>query len=79
MTEIKGKSILVRVSEGSSYRDSTVFHILLHARFQTKVPKLEKVTLNNHPERDHGFAKQVSFFIAHYLTVLTVLHLGMLK
>ena len=25
MTEIQGKSILVRVSEGSSYRDSTVF------------------------------------------------------
>ena len=27
MTEIQGKSILVRVSEGSSYRESTVFII----------------------------------------------------
>ena len=27
--EIKGKSILVRVSEGSSYRESTVHFILL--------------------------------------------------
>ena len=26
MTEIQGKSILVRVSEGSSYRESTVLH-----------------------------------------------------
>ena len=25
MTEIQGKSILVRVSEGSSYRESTVY------------------------------------------------------
>ena len=33
MTEIKGKSILVRVSEGSSYRESTaciVIFSLLH-------------------------------------------------
>ena len=28
MTEIQGKSILVRVSEGSSYRESTVVRIL---------------------------------------------------
>ena len=28
MTEIQGKSILVRVSEGSSYRESTVFFCL---------------------------------------------------
>ena len=27
MTEIQGKSILVRVSEGSSYRESTVFNV----------------------------------------------------
>ena len=28
MTEIQGKSILVRVSEGSSYRESTVFVLI---------------------------------------------------
>ena len=30
MTEIQGKSILVRVSEGSSYRESTVVATVCH-------------------------------------------------
>ena len=38
MTEIQGKSILVRVSEGSSYRESTVYiYLSLDGRGQNQV------------------------------------------
>ena len=38
MTEIQGKSILVRVSEGSNYRESNVFLSFSTVAFMPEVP-----------------------------------------